>query len=102
MSFYSNNFLSITITSITITMVSLAKWLSLQTKWLWVRVPLQSLKNKTVVQEMSNSEQCVTNCDVNICKIYRQVLKKLAFFIWSAEEESIEFKFKKICSNIPF
>ena len=47
---------------------------------------------------MSNYEQCVTNCGVNICKIYRQVSNKWSVFIWSAEQESIEYNFKQ---NMP-
>ena len=40
---------------------------------------------------MRNYEQCVTNCGVNICKIYWQVSNKWSVFIWSTEEKSIEF-----------
>ena len=44
---------------------------------------------------MSNYEQRVTNCGVNICKIYRQVSNKWFIFIWSDEEKSIEYNLKK-------
>ena len=51
---------------------------------------------------MINYVQCVTNCGVNMCKIYRQFSKKWSVFIWSAEEKSIGYNFRDIYLSIPF
>ena len=44
---------------------SLAKWLSvhLQTKWLWVRVPMQSLKKNVVILPSSSPMYSATKDD---------------------------------------
>ena len=42
---------------------------------------LINLSGISVVQEISNYEQYVTNCGVNICKIYRKVSNKWCFYL---------------------
>ena len=77
-------------------LVSLAKWLSvrLRTKWLWVRVPLQSLKRGNVVPIFKKGDkQIYKNYQpISLSPIFRKILERLIFeemFPFFLENKSI-------------